>query len=88
MGKKKIVGVCGGDPRTDYIKLSLEKKGYEICDGFSDPLFYQKAEQCDAVLSEIKLEVDLLIFLKINVCPGLCHASNILRHRKFHFRQL
>ena len=39
MGKKKIVGVCGGDPRTDYIKLSLEKKGYEICDGFSDPLF-------------------------------------------------
>ena len=58
MGKKKIVGVCGGDPRTDYIKLSLEKKGYEICDGFSDPLFYQKAEQCDAVLLPAPLTAD------------------------------
>ena len=33
-------------------------------------------------LSEIKLEVNLSIFLKINVCPGWCLASNNLRHKR------
>ena len=42
MGKKKIVGVCGGDPRTDYIKLSLEKRDMKYATDFPTRFFIKR----------------------------------------------